>query len=83
MPTEVPRGDVPQHKALILWELVRPTRFERATPAFGGQYSIHLSYRRLRLQLQQRSNGHFTAKSFHAPCLLRSKRHQLSDSRMM
>ena len=24
--------------------LVRPTRFERATPAFGGQYSIQLSY---------------------------------------
>jgi hypothetical protein len=26
--------------------VVRPTRFERATPAFGGQYSIHLSYGR-------------------------------------
>ena len=26
--------------------LARPTRFERATPAFGGQYSIHLSYGR-------------------------------------
>lgn len=24
--------------------LVRQTRFERATPAFGGLYSIHLSY---------------------------------------
>jgi hypothetical protein len=24
--------------------LVHPARFERATPAFGGQYSIQLSY---------------------------------------
>ena len=29
-----------------LQKLVRPARFERATPAFGGQYSIQLSYRR-------------------------------------
>ena len=27
-------------------ELARLTRFERATPAFGGLYSIQLSYRR-------------------------------------
>jgi hypothetical protein len=26
--------------------LVRPRRFERPTPAFGGQYSIQLSYGR-------------------------------------
>lgn len=74
-------GDSSQQKTLISWELVRPTRFERATPAFGGQYSIHLSYRRLRLQLQRRSKGHFTAKSLHAPCLLQSKRHQPHNRR--
>ncbi len=28
-------------------DLVRPARFERATPAFGGQYSIQLSYGRI------------------------------------
>ncbi len=27
--------------------MARPARFERATPAFGGQYSIQLSYGRL------------------------------------
>ena len=30
----------------MMRKLVRPTRFERVTPAFGGQYSIHLSYGR-------------------------------------
>lgn len=30
----------------LMLKLARPTRFERATPAFGGQYSIHLSYGR-------------------------------------
>ena len=27
--------------------MVRPRRFERPTPAFGGQYSIQLSYGRV------------------------------------
>ena len=27
--------------------MARPARFERTTPAFGGQYSIQLSYGRL------------------------------------
>ena len=30
-------------------KLARPRRFERPTPAFGGQYSIQLSYGRERL----------------------------------
>src|SRR5690242_15494105 len=28
----------------VVGDLARLTRFERATPAFGGQYSIQLSY---------------------------------------
>jgi hypothetical protein len=34
--------------------MVRQTRFERATTAFGGLYSIHLSYWRVRtLKIKQ------------------------------
>ena len=31
--------------------MARPRRFERPTPAFGGQYSIQLSYGRIGLQV--------------------------------
>ena len=31
--------------------LVRPERFEPPTPAFGGQYSIQLSYGRIRREI--------------------------------
>jgi hypothetical protein len=31
----------------MLINLVRPRRFERLTPSFGGLYSIQLSYERI------------------------------------
>jgi hypothetical protein len=37
----------PDASGFFLFELVRPEEFESPTPAFGGQYSIQLSYGRL------------------------------------
>jgi hypothetical protein len=40
------KNDLKIHNILFGNHLARLTRFERATPAFGGQCSIQLSYRR-------------------------------------
>jgi hypothetical protein len=41
-------------KMVQVLDLARLRRFERPTPAFGGQYSIQLSYRRLWAQILAR-----------------------------
>ena len=41
--------------------LARLRRFERPTPAFGGQYSIQLSYRRFLPHCAAESSRHFNA----------------------
>ena len=50
-----------------LIDMVRPTRFERATPAFGGQYSIQLSYGREVAMLSDRGPGAPTPHPRHRP----------------
>jgi hypothetical protein len=40
----------PLHRSQLQF-VARPARFERTTPAFGGQYSIQLSYGRGRPKL--------------------------------
>ena len=45
------------------FNLVRPRRFERPTPAFGGQYSIQLSYGRIGLSPVQGAGFYLLAAS--------------------
>ncbi len=48
-------------KPLQKKELARLRRFERPTPAFGGLYSIQLSYRRVSPRCMAEGKTHFTA----------------------
>ena len=43
----MPQITMGTHSVPTIAYLARPARFERTTPAFGGQYSIQLSYGRL------------------------------------
>ena len=56
----------------LLRKMARLRRFERPTPAFGGQYSIQLSYRRFGPICVTECSRHFTSPTADDDCLRRA-----------